>query len=97
MPIFTTPEPISAVVDLPLGDVSFMASDRSDTVVEVRPTDPNSAEDVRLAEQTRVDFSNGKLEVKAPRSWRDYLPMRTSASVDVTIELPEGSHVRGDA
>ncbi|WP_068277633.1 DUF4097 family beta strand repeat-containing protein [Aldersonia kunmingensis] len=97
MPTFETPEPISAVIDLPLGEVNIVASDRSDTAVEVRPTDANSADDVRLAEQTRIDFSNGNLVVKAPRTWRDYLPMRTSGSIDVTVELPEGSQLRGDA
>ena len=39
MPTFDTPEPITVVIDLSVGDVRITASDRADTVVEVRPTD----------------------------------------------------------
>ena len=39
MPTFDTPEPISVTLDLGVGDVRITASDRADTVVEVRPSD----------------------------------------------------------
>ena len=89
---FETPEPITATVDVVVGDVRIAASDRADTVVEVRPSDPSSKDDVKVAEQTRVDCAGGHLLVKAPklRSWS----LRShGGSIDVTIELPAGSQL----
>jgi hypothetical protein len=54
MPTFDTPEPISVSLEIGVGDIQIAASDRADTVVEVRPTDPRKAADVQAAEQTRV-------------------------------------------
>ena len=34
---FDTPAPISAVLDIPAGRVTFIAADRADTTVEVLP------------------------------------------------------------
>ena len=48
------------------GDVTVIASDRTDTVVEVRPTDQSKKDDVRAAEQAQVDFVAGNLTVKTP-------------------------------
>ena len=94
MPTFDTPEPISATVELPLGDVRIRAAERTDTVVGVEPSDTSNDEDRKAAEQTRVEYANGQLLVKAPRSFR---PRRTGGSVSVTIELPAGSDVHGTA
>ena len=38
MPTFDTPEPISVTVELSVGDHRIVAGDRTDNVVEVRPT-----------------------------------------------------------
>ena len=57
MPTFDTPEPISATIDVAVGDVRITASDRADTVVEVRPSDASNDEDVKAAEQTRVEYA----------------------------------------
>ncbi len=99
MPTFDTPEPISVVISLIVGDARVIASDRSDTVVEVSPSDRSSEADVKAAEQTRVEFSHGRLLVKAPNQWRQYSPFGTGAggSIDVAIELPAGSRIQGDA
>ena len=40
MPEFDTPEPITVEIDLVVGDVRLTASERANTVVEVRPSDP---------------------------------------------------------
>ena len=77
-----------------VGDVRITASDRTDTVVEVRPSDPSNAADVKAAEQTRVEYTDGQLLVKAPKL-RPWLPRRGGGSVDVTIELPAGSASSG--
>ena len=94
MPTFDTPEPISVTIDLAVGDVRITASDRSDTVVDVRPSDAANDEDVKAAEQTRVEFANGQLLVKAPKL-RQWLSRSGGGSIDVTIELPAGSDVHG--
>jgi DUF4097 and DUF4098 domain-containing protein YvlB len=93
MPTFDTPEPITATIELAIGDVQISATDRDATVVEVRASDASNAEDVKAAELTRVEYANEELLVKAPklRSWLS----RSGGSIDVTIELPAGSHVHG--
>ena len=94
MPTFDSPQPISATIDVVVGDVRISAADRVDTVVDVRPSDPSSDEDVRAADDTRVEYANGQLLVKAPKL-RSWLPRSSGGSIDVTIELPAGSHVHG--
>ncbi|GAA2785421.1 DUF4097 family beta strand repeat-containing protein [Saccharopolyspora taberi] len=95
MPIFDTPEPISATIDVVAGQVRIIAGDRADTAVDVRPSDPGSAADVRAAERIRVEYTD-RLVVKATRQWRDHTFRSDVASVEVTIELPAGSRVQGD-
>ncbi len=97
MTTFDTPEPISLEVELGVGDLRIEASDRTETTVEVRPSDPTKTADVTAAEQTRVDHANGHLLVKASSGWRQWMPHRGGGSIDVEIGLPEGSRVRVDA
>jgi DUF4097 and DUF4098 domain-containing protein YvlB len=96
MPIFDTPEPITVTLDLSVGDVRITATDRTDTTVEVRPTDEFEESDVKAAEQTRVEYANGTLVVKGPKS-RVLDFSKKSRSIDVSIELPAGSRVHADA
>jgi Putative adhesin len=96
MPVFDTPEPISVTVELGVGDVRIAASDRSDTVVDVRPSDEDQEPDVRAAEQTRVEYTAGRLLVKGPKQ-RGIGLFSKPGSVDVTVELPAGSQLDGDA
>ncbi|MDT0317050.1 DUF4097 family beta strand repeat-containing protein [Streptomyces millisiae] len=90
MPAFDTPEPISVTARVEAGSIQFTASDRRDTVVEVRPRDPKKDQDVRAADQTEVTYASGALTVRTPK--QRYLVGRTG-TVDVTVELPTGSHV----
>lgn len=94
MRTFDTPEPISATIDIGGGHVILKASDRTDTVVEVSPTDPSDDAHVRAAKQTIVECSRGKLVVKGPKK-RLGLFGRGPA-VDVMIELPSGSTVNAE-
>ncbi|MDQ0718456.1 DUF4097 and DUF4098 domain-containing protein YvlB [Streptomyces luteogriseus] len=89
MPSFDTPEPISATAHVEAGSIQFTAGDRADTVVEVRPRDPKKDLDVRAADQTEVTYAGGALTIRTPKS---NLFGRTG-TVDVTIDLPTGSHV----
>ena len=96
MPTFDTPEPISVTVELGVGDLRIVAGDRTDTTVEVRPSDPAKQADVTAAEQTRVEYAGGRLLIKTPKSWRQYTWRGGRESVDVQVELPAGSHLRGE-
>lgn len=49
------------------------------------------------AEQTRLEFANGRLLIKSPRGWRQWTPWGGGESIRVHIELPSGSSVRGEA
>jgi len=97
MPAFETPQPIAITVDLFLGNVEIIASDRADAVVEVRPSDAAKKDDVRAAQETEVDYAAGNLTVKGPRGWKMYAPPRAwrNPSIDVTIEVPTGSRLHG--
>ncbi|GIE48911.1 hypothetical protein Ani05nite_24450 [Amorphoplanes nipponensis] len=97
MPTFDTPAPIRATVEMLVGDLRVAASDRTDTVVEVRPTDPGAPLDVRAAELTRVELTGGELLVKTPKTLKTLGILRKTGSIDVEISLPTGSQVRGEA
>lgn len=87
---FNTPEPISVTAHVDAGSIRFIAADRLDTVVEVRPRDPRKDQDVRAAEQTEVRYGSGLLTIRTPKGRRLVGP---SGAVDVAVELPTGSRV----
>ena len=95
MPTFNTPGPISATIDLTAADVRIIASDRQDTVVEVRPSTSAHEPDVKAAEQTKVDYTAAGLLIKGPK--QRSMGLRKIGSVDVTVELPAGSQIEADA
>jgi DUF4097 and DUF4098 domain-containing protein YvlB len=97
MPTFDTPQPISVTVELGVGDIRIAASDRIDTIVEVRPSDGAKKSDVTAAKQTRVEYASGRLLVKGPKGWRQWTPRGGGESIDVEIALPAGSHVQAEA
>ncbi|MFC4114500.1 DUF4097 family beta strand repeat-containing protein [Nonomuraea zeae] len=113
MPTFNTPEPISVRIDLPDGDFTIIAGDRTDTVVDVRP-----GEDEEEAPPLRIEYESGRLVVRAARQEPETSRQTAAAgarqhswvlsglarllgscgeSARVTIELPSGSHVQGES
>ncbi|MFE3518134.1 DUF4097 family beta strand repeat-containing protein [Streptomyces sp. NPDC059166] len=88
---FETPTAVQAVLDIPAGRIRFIAADRADTTVEVRPADPSRSSDIKAAEQTEVACSGGILNIKAPGAGNRILG--NSGSVEVTVQLPAGSGV----
>ena len=97
MPTFDTPEPISVTVEIGVGDIRIVASDRTDTIVEVRPSNEAKKSDVAAAEQTRVEYADGRLLIKGPKNWRQFSLRGGRESIDIRIDLPAGSHVRGSS
>jgi DUF4097 and DUF4098 domain-containing protein YvlB len=94
MPTFNTPQSISVTVDLGVGDVGVVASQRLDTVVEVTPSNQANRSAVITAEHARIEYVDGVLRIKAPRGLRQYRFGRGSESINVRIELPSGSRLR---
>ena len=97
MPTFDTREPISVSVELGVGGVTVSAGERTDTVVEVRPSDPAEPGDVLAAERTTVEYDDGKLKIRAPKTRKNNILRGGGEAVDIRIDLPAGSTLRVEA
>jgi hypothetical protein len=95
MQTFDTPTPVSAVLDIPAGRIRIVATDRSDTTVEVLPADASKGRDRKAAEHTTVDHGDGVLRIGASPAKHQVLG--PSGSIAVTIHLPAGSRVEAKA
>jgi Putative adhesin len=93
MPEFATPEPLPVIVDASIANVTVIASDRTDSVVDIKPTDPSNESDVRAAAGVQVDLTGGRLRVKGPRRG---LFSNKSECFDARIEVPTGSPLEVD-
>ncbi|MEU4425067.1 DUF4097 family beta strand repeat-containing protein [Actinoplanes sp. NPDC024001] len=94
MQTFDSPATVAATVDIPAGRIQFIAADRTDTTVEVRPADASKSRDVKAAEQTTIEFADGVLRVATTVKNQILGP---SGSVEVTVQLPAGSRVEAKA
>jgi DUF4097 and DUF4098 domain-containing protein YvlB len=98
---FSTPSPITVALDLYVADVRFAAADRTDTIVEVRPSDPDKAADVKAAEGTRVEYDDAartlSIVSRKPLNRFVNFSSKRPESIDLLIQLPSGSGVRGEA
>jgi DUF4097 and DUF4098 domain-containing protein YvlB len=92
---FDTPAPITAVLDIPAGRIQFIAADRADTTVEVRPANASKSRDVKAAELATVGYGDGVLRIDAPAAKSQYFG--PSGSIEVTVRLPVGSSVDAKA
>jgi Putative adhesin len=94
MPTYNTPTPIDLAINLQVGAIEVIASDRADTVVTVSPTNAAKAVDRRGAEETKVEFDGERVTVVGPRpriSW-----FGPTESIDVLVELPTGSRLTAE-
>ena len=90
MPTYSTPEPIDARLDVSIGYVEVVASDRTDTVVTISPTNPGRGGDTSLAREATSALENGTLRLSVPKRLNLF---GQSDSVDVRVELPTGSRL----
>jgi len=95
MPTYQTPTPIDLAINLQVGAIEVIASDRADTVVTVSPTNPTKAVDRRGAEETKVEFDGERVTVVGPRPRINWFG--PSESVDVKVELPTGSRLTAES
>lgn len=92
MPTFQTPAPIAVTLDLGAGEVQITATDRTDTVVDVRPGSDADGSDVKAAQQVKVDYTDGTLRITGPKAGAfDF--SRKSKYVTVSIDVPSGSRL----
>jgi len=98
---FSTPTAITVTLDLYVADVRIAASDRTDTVVEVRPSDPGKAADVKAAENTRVEYDAATRSLtvvtRKPRNRFVNFSSKRPESIDLLIEVPTDSDLRAEA
>lgn len=91
MPTYPTPTAIDVAVNLQVGALDVIASDRTDTVVTVSPSNPDRAVDRRGADQTTVEFDGQRLTVTGSKP--RFTVIGPTESVDVLIEVPTGSRL----
>jgi DUF4097 and DUF4098 domain-containing protein YvlB len=94
MSTFNTPEPISAVLNIPAGRIQFAAADRADTTVQILPADPSKSRDVKVAEETQVEYADGVLRIAVVTKNQYFGP---SGAIALTVQLPAGSQVEVQA
>ncbi|MFH9727818.1 DUF4097 family beta strand repeat-containing protein [Streptomyces sp. NPDC017254] len=92
---YDTPAAITTVLDIPAGRIRLVAADRTDTTVEVLPANAAKSRDVKAAERITVTYTDGTLRIEAPAA--DNQLLGSSGSVEITVQLPAGSHVRAKA
>jgi hypothetical protein len=100
MPTFETNQPVVLSIEMSQGAVHVIAGDRTDTVVAVNPSDRDRPEDVEAAGKTAVDLANGTLSIRQRKPGGIAAPLigwKRGGSVEVTVELPDGSSLRADA
>ncbi|GFH36715.1 DUF4097 family beta strand repeat-containing protein [Streptomyces pacificus] len=88
---FATPTPITTVLNIPAGHIRFIATDRTDTTVEVLPADPAKSRDVKALGRIAVGYGEGVLRIEAPEAANRTLGH--FGSVEVTVQLPAGSRI----
>ena len=84
---FAAAGPIEAEISVPAGEISLTATQGETVSVSLQPSHGGSRSAENLIADTEVSFENGKLTVEVPK--RGHL--RGDASVDLRVELPEGS------
>jgi DUF4097 and DUF4098 domain-containing protein YvlB len=94
MPTYKTPTPIDLAITVPVGRIEVFATDRSDTVVTVSPTNPDKPVDRRGAEETKITFDGQRLTVAGPKP--RFSIVGPYESIDVLVEVPNGSRLTAD-
>ncbi|NJC23263.1 DUF4097 and DUF4098 domain-containing protein YvlB [Arthrobacter pigmenti] len=82
---------IDAKVTLMMGELVITADDVSEVTVTVEPTQPDRPADVRAAENTAVDFADGRLTIIQKRENLVSTWVNKSWSIDVHVRVPKRS------
>ena len=85
MTVFALSEPAEVRIEIQVGRVDLVATDRSDVVVTVSPSNPRRSGDRSAAEEVRVDRAGGAVRIIGPSRLNLLGP---GDSVDVLVEVP---------
>ena len=85
MSVFAVTEPREVRVELQVGRVDIVATDRGDVVVTVSPSNPSRSGDRSAAERVRIDRAGGTVRVIGPFRLNLF---GSGDSVDVLMEVP---------
>jgi hypothetical protein len=96
MPTYNTPDPIDLAINVQVGRIEIVASERADTVVTVSPSSTTRAVDQRGVELTKVEFDGERLSIVGPRPRISWIGPGPTDSVDVKVELPTGSRLTAE-
>ena len=90
MNTYATPAAVTAAIALPAGTVRLVASDRTDTTVEIAPADASKSRDVKAAEQTAVEYADGVLRIRGQEKNQYFGP---TGAIRAVVHLPTASAV----
>jgi hypothetical protein len=96
MPTYSTPTPIDVAINLQVGRLEIVASDREDTVVTVSPSNGSKAIDRRGVDNTTIDFDGQRLTVVGPKPRLSWIGPGPADSIEITVELPTGSRLTAE-
>lgn len=96
MPTYPTPTPIDLAINVQVGSIQIIASDRVVTVVTVEPTSINRAVDRRGADDTTIDFDGQRMTITGPRPRLSWIGPGPTDSVDITVDVPTGSRLTAE-
>ncbi|HEX4442063.1 MAG TPA: DUF4097 family beta strand repeat-containing protein [Galbitalea sp.] len=96
MPTFETPNPIDLAINVQVGRIEVVASDRPDTVVTVTPSSADKAVDRHGVESTKVEFDGKRVTVIGPKARISWIGPGPFDSVDIRVELPAGSRLTAE-
>jgi hypothetical protein len=96
MPTFATPNPIDLAINVQVGRIDVIASDRTDTIVTVSPSSTIKAIDLRGVEQTKITLEDERLSIIGPKPRISWIGSGPYESVDVKVELPAGSRLAAE-
>ncbi|MFE5597231.1 DUF4097 family beta strand repeat-containing protein [Streptomyces sp. NPDC056549] len=92
---FDTAAAIVTTLAVPAGRIRIIATDRTDTTVDIQPADSSKSRDVNTARRTDVTYTDGVLRIEVPKTKSGILG--DTGSIEVTVQLPAGSRVEAQA
>jgi hypothetical protein len=95
MPTYNTPNPIDLAINLQVGRIEVVASDRTDTIVTVTASS-SKQNDLKAVDETKVTFDDQRLTVIGPKPKLSWLGPNAGDSVDIKVELPTGSRLTAE-
>ncbi|WP_426365224.1 DUF4097 family beta strand repeat-containing protein [Streptomyces sp. E-08] len=93
---FDTAAAIVTTLAVPAGRIRIVATDRTDTTVDIQPADSSKSRDVNTAQRTDVTYTDGVLRIEVPKAKNNLLGDNLG-SIEVTVQLPAGSRVEAQA